>query len=28
VIHFYKDRFNIDFSGGKEGDLQAFLGAL
>ena len=28
VTHFYKDRFNIDFSGGKESDLQAFLGAL
>ncbi len=28
VIHFYKDRFNIDFSGGKESDLEAFLGAL
>ena len=28
VTHFYKDRFNIDFSDGKEGDLQAFLGAL
>jgi hypothetical protein len=28
VTHFYKDRFNIDFSGGRESDLQAFLGAL
>ena len=28
VIHFYKDRFNIDFSDGKDGDLEAFLGAL
>jgi cytochrome c peroxidase len=28
VTHFYKDRFNIDFSGGKESDLEAFLGAL
>ena len=28
VIHCYKDRFNIDFSGGKQSDLQAFLGAL
>jgi len=28
VIHFYKDRFHIDFSDGKDGDLEAFLGAL
>jgi len=28
VIHFYKDRFQIDFSDGKQGDLEAFLGAL
>ena len=28
VIHFYKDRFNIDFSDGKGSDLEAFLGAL
>jgi len=28
VIHFYKDRFHIDFSDGKQGDLEAFLGAL
>jgi hypothetical protein len=28
VIHFYKERFNIDFSGGKDSDLEAFLGAL
>jgi len=28
VIHFYKDHFNIDFSDGKQSDLEAFLGAL
>ena len=28
VIHFYKDRFHIDLSDGKQGDLEAFLGAL
>ena len=28
VVHFYKDRFNIDLSDGKGSDLEAFLGAL
>jgi hypothetical protein len=28
VIQFYKDRFHVDFSGGKQSDLEAFLGAL